>query len=145
MFKVVETRDHASKETTVTLDIYPGTKMVTVIRASAKDWNTVYKDLPTGFEEVESWNDLFDQTVPWPRVWLLSRDGAGLLSVGGGVRTDTLRAVPEKPRDGEHSRRKADQYPYTVASIVEGICPSNVKIISKNKNIYYICISRKHM
>ena len=138
MVKVVETRDHASRETTVTLDIYPGTKMVTVIRASAKDLNTVYKDLPTGFEEVESWNDLFDQTVPWPRVWLISRDGAGLLSVGGGVRTDTLRAVPEKPRDGEHSRRKADQYSYTVASRVEGM---SIKC-ENNKNI---CISRKHM
>ena len=38
MVKVVETHDHASKETTVTLDIYPGTKMVTVIWASAKVW-----------------------------------------------------------------------------------------------------------
>ena len=85
------------------------------------DLNTVYKDLPIGF----------DQTVPWPRVWLLSRDGAGIKTVGGGVRTGTLRAVPEKPRDGEHSRKKADQYPYTVASRVEGMwtikCENNFK------------------
>ncbi|KAL5515629.1 hypothetical protein EMCRGX_G000824 [Ephydatia muelleri] len=75
---------------------------------------------PDQQEETTVTLDIY-QVPKW--VWLLSRDGAGIQTVSGGVRTDTLRAVPEKPRDGENSRKKADQYPYTVASRVEGsIC-----------------------
>ena len=134
--------DYECKETTVTLDICPGTKIVTVIRASAKDLNTVYKDFPTCIPGVESWNDLLDQTVPWPRVWLTSRDGAGLLTVGGGVRTDTMRAVPERPRDGEHSRRKADQYSYKVAARMEGMFIKCENTCNYRNKTFTFC--RKH-
>ena len=112
------------KEFDITVEVQPAVKITTVIRASNSDHDFIYKGLPTGIERVNSWNELYPQTVPWPIVWYTTHDGEGVHTVGGGVRTDEVRAVPEKPRDGEHPRR-GDEYPYTVAARCGGMSMAN--------------------
>ena len=112
------------KEYTITVEVQPGVKVTTVIRASNSDHDFMYKGLPTGIEQVNSWNELYPQTVPWPTVWYTTREGEGVHTAEGGVRTDEVRAVPEKPRDGEHPRR-GDEYPYTVAARCGGMSMAN--------------------
>ena len=112
------------KEDTITVEVQPGVKVTTVIRASNSDHDFIYKGLPTGIEQVKSWNELYPQTIPWPTVWYTTREGEGVHTAGGGVRTDEVRAVPEKPRDGEHPRR-GDEYPYTVAARCGGMLMAN--------------------
>ena len=120
MVKMETRTSDGGAETTVMMEVQPGVEVTTVMRASANDLDYVFKGLPTGFPQVDSWNELHSQTVPWPMVWQTTRDGAGVQTAGGGVRTESARAVPERPRDGEHPRKQSDQYSYTVSARCEG-------------------------
>ena len=40
---------------------------------------------------VQSWNELFSETVPWPRIWQVPYDGPGECTASGGV---TTRSIP---------------------------------------------------
>ena len=83
----------------------------TTVRASVHDHDMVYKgedpNMPILPEipgvctavvpKVQSWSELFSQTVPWPRVWLLPFEGAELLSTTGGVSTSTIPVTNRAP------------------------------------------------
>ena len=46
---------------------------------------------------VKSWDELFNETVPWPHVWQMPYIGVGEPVAGGGVTTHGFR-VEEEPR-----------------------------------------------
>lgn len=94
---------------------HPSTiKLDVTVRESTTDWDFIYQGLdpkhpmeplPDMNERQpvvpveDSWNELYLQTVPWPRVWLSSSPGdPGVLSATGGVRTDVI-PTEEKNRD----------------------------------------------
>ena len=93
----------------------PQWKETTSIKASVNDYNLLYgymdpnqpirPKIPGVCEEVipnvESWNELFNETVPWPCVWQKPHDIGDRVSVtsvvSGGVSTHSFR-VEEEPR-----------------------------------------------
>eukprot|EP00731_Ephydatia_muelleri_P037560 Em0507g4a len=106
--------------------------ITTTVRESTHDWDFVYQglspqrpmmpvpevsDCPQS-PDVVSWNELYSQTVPWPRVWISSSEGPGVLSATGGVRTDTIPIERVACCDG--SRRPADRYSFVVEARIQG-------------------------
>ena len=81
------------------------------VRASVHDHDMVYEGMDPNMPiqpeipglctavvpNVQSWSELFSQTVPWPRVWLLPFEGAGPLSTTGGVSTSTIPVTNRAP------------------------------------------------
>lgn len=134
--------EEKGRDMTVTVEMqlseptaYPCIKVTTVIRESTTDWDFIYQglnpkrpmmpvpDISTSnvpvVPDADSWNELYSQTVPWPRVWLLSPDGNGYQSATGGVRTDVIPTTTEKLRDWE-VRRSRDQYSRVVPARLQG-------------------------
>ena len=107
-------------------------QLTVLIRESTTDWDYIYQglnpqkpmmplpnivDAPVVPKET-SWNELYSETVPWPRVWVSSPDGEGVLSAAGGVRTDVI-PKEEVPRDGV--RKTKEQYTSSVVARHEGM------------------------
>ena len=109
----------------------PCIELTTTVRESTNDWDFIYQGLnpkrpmmpvPEISEhplapDAASWNELYSQTVPWPRVWVSSPEGPGVLSATGGVRTDTL-PVEKVERSAE--RKLAPQYSSVVEARTQG-------------------------
>ena len=82
----------------------PRLKITTVIRASTDDYNMLYNGLDPNdpirpevprlcdavVPNVQSWNELFSETVPWPRIWQVPYDGPGECTASGGVTTHSI-------------------------------------------------------
>ena len=109
-------------------------KITAKIRESTSDWDFIYRGLnpqkpmmpvPDVLDQrpfvpkETSWNELFSETVPWPRVWLSTSEGPGLLSATGGVRTDVIPTT-EKPRDGTCTRKAGSEYSSSVVARHQG-------------------------
>eukprot|EP00731_Ephydatia_muelleri_P013103 Em0007g413a len=134
--------EERGKKITITAEIQPSVfkhakclpcvKITTTVRESTHDWDFVYQglspqrpmmpvpevsDCPQS-PDVVSWNELYSQTVPWPRVWISSSEGPGVLSATGGVRTDTIPIERVACCDG--SRRPADRYSFVVEARIQG-------------------------
>jgi hypothetical protein len=83
----------------------PEVKETTIIRASVNDYDMLYSgmdpntpiipELPGHKDKkivpnVNSWSELFAETVPWPRVWKHPHDTDALFSASGGVSTSSI-------------------------------------------------------
>ena len=89
----------------------PQRKETTSIKASADDYNLLFghmdpnqpirPGIPGLCEEItpniKSWDELFNETVPWPYVWQMPYIGVGEPVAGGGVTTHGFR-VKDEPR-----------------------------------------------
>ena len=78
----------------------PKVEVTTTLRASMNDYDMLYSGMDPnmpirpGFTDpvipnVQSWSELFAETVPWPRTWKMPYDGVEIFSAGGGVSTKT--------------------------------------------------------
>ena len=79
----------------------PEVKVTTIFRGSMNDYDMLYKGMDPNMpitpqipgvsdaiiSNVQSWSELFAETVPWPRTWKMPFNGDGVLSAGGGVST----------------------------------------------------------
>ncbi len=95
----------------------PQMKDTTVIRVSVSDYDKLYGSYdpnePLGITEngepiipqVESWSELFSQTVPWPHTWQFPYIGVGEPAASGGVSTRSI-PVTETPVRAERSKRE---------------------------------------
>ena len=132
--------------------ILPCIELTTTVRISTNDWDFVYQGLSPqrpmmpvpGISEsplapdVASWNELYSQTVPWPRVWISSPEGPGVLSAAGGVRTDVLPV--EKMECSVGVRKPAAQYSSTVKARIQGMVYVYVRCMVKYTNLIpYYC------
>ena len=86
----------------------PKVEYTTTLRASIDDYDMLYKgvdpNMPIvpgipGVSEaiipnVQSWSELFAESVPWPRAWKKPYDGIEILSTSGGVSTRSATATP---------------------------------------------------
>ena len=87
----------------------PQQKQTTSIKASVDDYNLLFghmdpnqpirPGIPGLCEEitpsVKSWNELFNETVPWPHVWQMPYIGVGEPVASGGVTTHGFRVEEE--------------------------------------------------
>jgi len=87
----------------------PQQKQTTSIKVSVDDYNLLFghmdpnqpicPEIPGLCEEitpsVKSWNELFNETVPWPHVWQMPYIGVGEPVAGGGVTTHGFRVEEE--------------------------------------------------
>lgn len=95
--KIVSTRVPASP-------VLPKVEVTTTLRASMNDYNMLYKGMDPNMPirpqipgisdaivpNVQSWSELFAETVPWPRTWKMPYDGVEILSATGGVSTCSI-------------------------------------------------------
>ena len=95
--KIVTTRVPASP-------LLPKVEVAITLRASVNDYDMLYKGMDPnmpirpqipGVSEavipnVQSWSELFAETVPWPRTWKMPFNGAEILSASGGVSTCSI-------------------------------------------------------
>ena len=86
----------------------PKVEYMTTLRASINDYDMLYKgqdpNMPITpaikgvsdaiIPNVQSWSELFAESVPWPRTWKKPYDGVEILSASGGVSTRSATATP---------------------------------------------------
>ena len=111
---------------------------------SVNDHDILYHDFdpkePLGLNEtgepivpdVDSWSELFSETVPWPRVWKFPYVGIGLLTAGGGVTTKNIPVseVPITHKTSTSSRQKESvvrKGPYSFSDGKLGVTSSTMK------------------
>lgn len=87
-----------------TSPLLPKVEVAITLRASVNDYDMLYKgedpnmlirpQIPGVSDaiipNVQSWSELFTETVPWPRTWKMPYDGAGFFSADGGVSTCSI-------------------------------------------------------
>ena len=104
----------------------PQLKETTIIKASVNDYDMLYGDMdpnqpirpeiPGLCEEVipnvSSWNELFNETVPWPHVWQVPYIGVGEPAASGGVTTRDIPVREETMKSGRPRSESVwvDQY-----------------------------------
>lgn len=96
---------------------------ISVVRTTVDDYNMLYKGLdpklplrPNVFgvceaivPNVQSWNELFSKTVPWPCVWQSPYEGEGVISASGGVMIQNIPVVEVENRTREKLPGKHDE------------------------------------
>jgi hypothetical protein len=84
--------------------LLPKVEVAITLRASVNDYDMLYKGMDPNMPirpqipgisdaiipNVQSWSELFAETVPWPRTWKMPFNGTGFLSAGGGVSTCSI-------------------------------------------------------
>ena len=105
-------------------------KTISVMRATLDDYNVLYKGLDPNLPlrpeipgvcegivpDVQSWNELYSKTVPWPQVWQISRDeGTGVFSTSMGGVTTSTPVIEERRRREEPARRHEGE------TVVQGV------------------------
>jgi len=104
----------------------PQLEETTIMKVSVNDYNMLYgemdpnkpirPEIPGLCEEVipnvSSWNELFNETVPWPHVWQVPYIGVGEPAESGGVTTRDIPVREETMKSGRPSSESAwvDQY-----------------------------------
>ena len=82
----------------------PKVEVTTTLRASVNDYDMLYSGMDPNMPiqpqiagvidaiipNVQSWSELFAETVPWPRTWKMPYDGVEIFSAGGGVSTNSI-------------------------------------------------------
>jgi len=106
----------------------PHIKITTSIRASVNDYDKLYggyadpngslgrmKDGKPIVPDVQSWSELYSETVPWPHTWQMPYIGVGQPAASGGVSTQSIPViktpVTSPKREAERSKTEwARQY-----------------------------------
>ena len=109
----------------------PKVEKSTIIRLSVNNYDWLYSSLnpniPIWFEipghskeivpKVESWSELFSQTVPWPHIWKFPHcEGAEMVSACGGVTTSSIPVTEAAPTVSQSSRAKQQDRHVNIAS-----------------------------
>ena len=82
----------------------PKVEVTTTFRGSVNDYDMLYKGMDPNtpirpqipgisdavVPNVQSWSELFAETVPWPRTWKMPFDGVEIQSATGGVSTSSI-------------------------------------------------------
>ena len=95
--------------------VSPTVEEMTTVKISVEDFDTLYggmdpnqpirPEIPGKVEavipNVQTWSELYKETVPWPHTWKTPSIGAGSPCSMGGVSTRGIRVRQEQPRQRE--------------------------------------------
>ena len=107
---------------TLSLGCMPPLTRTLVVRASVNDYDMLYSgidpNMPVCMDasgelvtpNVQSWSELFSETVPWPSTWLVvPYIGIGIPAASGGVSTREIPVTEVAACHSKSSSREADQ------------------------------------